>query len=202
MDKHEKAEAATEITEAEAAPAEEQAPTTLPLAEAWRAFLAALSEEDRATVGMLLSSLAEAAREHRARAAEEEEAALFSEMESEPAFAGITERRDAMHALIDKIPWLRALPPRERLSAALYLDRGMRLSDPSPEEKLTAVLSDPALLRALAERHARDKAAARAAQPPTAGGTHTQRMPARLPKTPLDLAEAGEAAKHYFKIRK
>ena len=204
MDKHEQDGAATEnaeMVEAAAAPIEEKAPVTLPLGEAWRAFLAALSEEDRATVGMLLSSLAEAAREHRDRAAEAEETALLSEMEKEEAFAGITERRDAMHALIDKIPWLRALPPRERLSAALYLDRGMRLAEPSFEEKLSAVLADPALMRALAEHRARDRETAHK-QPPTAGGAHSARMPARLPKTPLDLAEAGEAARHYFKIRK
>ena len=202
MDKHEQDEVATEEMEANAAPGEENAPATLPLEVAWRAFLAALSEEDRATVGMLLTSLAEAAKEHRDRAAAAEEAALLSEMENEEAFAGITERRDALRALIEKIGWLRALPPRERLSAALYLDRGMRLHEPTPEEKLSAVLADPELLRALAAHHAKGREAARAAQPPTAGGAHSARMPAHLPKTPLDLAEAGEAAKHYFKIRK
>ena len=202
MDKHEQDEVKTEAVEATAAPEEESAPATLPLEAAWRAFLAALSEEDRTTVGMLLTSLAEAAKEHRDRAAAAEEAALLSEMEKEEAFAGITERRDALRALIEKIGWVRALPPRERLSAALYLDRGMRLSDPSPEEKLSAVLADPALLRALAAHRAKDREAACAAQPPTAGGAHSARMPANLPKTPLDLAEAGEAAKHYFKIRK
>lgn len=185
-----------------AAVAEELAPAATDLRAAWEQFFASLSAEDRAALTAALDRLI-AAEEHQlaseARAAEE---ATMAELEGEAAFAGICERAEAIRALIARISWLRALPMRERLVAALYLDRGMRLHEPTPEEKLEAVLSDPALMRALSERMALLRDRERALRPPTVRASHGARMPARLPEVPKNLKEAEEAAHHYFKIRK
>ncbi len=182
---------------ATAEPATAGEATPLPLGAAWENFLASLAPGDKEA---LLSVLTRLAAREAARREEEEEAACLTEMEGMPAFAGISARRGEIDDLIARIGWLRALPMRDRLAAACYLDRGMRLHEPTREEKLEAVLSDPALLRALAEKQAMARAAKRGALAPTAhaGG----RMPANLPKPPKDLGEAGLAAKQYFQIHK
>lgn len=189
-----------ETSPAEVTPTEEAVPPTdettpLPLAAAWGKFLASLAPKERDTVLAVLSRLA--AREAARREAEEEQTVL-TEMEGMPAFAGILARRGELRELIGKIGWLRALPIRDRLAAACYLDRGMRLHEPTREEKLEAILSDPALMRALAEKQAAARGARRGALAPAArtGG----RMPANLPKPPKDLHEAGLAAKQFFNI--
>lgn len=186
-----------------AAAAEENTQTAeKSLREALADLFSSLSEHDRATLlfalqAMLASERARAAQKERA-----EEEAVMAEMDTMPAFAGILSRAEAVRALISRLDWLRALPPRERLSAALYLDRGMRLREPTPAEKLESVLADPALLRALAEKQALSREAERATRPPAVKGASGGRMPARASKKPKSLDEAGEAAKHYFKIRK
>ena len=171
-----------------------------PLEEAFAAFLSSLSEGDRAGVAAMLTEAKKARAAHVAAARAAEEEAVIAEMEKADAFSDIRTRREAIEALCSHIYWLGALPLRERLATALYLDRGMRLHEPSAEEKLAAVLSDPALLRALAEKQAEEQAARASLLPPA----HTlgTRMPANLKKPPKNLAEAEEAAKHYFKIRK
>ena len=133
--------------------------------------LAALPEDARAALYAAL------ARRRAERAAEREEEKAIAEMEGEAAFSDIRAHSDAVHALISRVEWLRALPPRERLAAALYLDRGMRLCAPEKKE---------------------EEGAARTVTPTVRGG----RMPANVKKAPQTLAEAGEAAKQYFKIRK
>jgi hypothetical protein len=84
-----------------------------------------------------------------------------------------------------------------------YLTRGSEYSQlldkaVKNEEKLSALLSDPALLRAFAEKQALLTAEARAGVAPTARGG---RMPADLPKPPRDLAEAGAAAKRVLRVK-
>ena len=187
--------APTEATPTEATPTEVGEAAPLPLAAAWGKFLSSLSPDERETLIGVLTRLA--TREAARREAEEEQA-ILAEMDSMPAFAGILSRRGELDALIGRIGWLRALPMRDRLAAACYLDRGMRLHEPTREEKLEAILSDPALMRALAEKQAMARAAGRGAFAPTAraGG----RMPANLPKPPKDLREAGLAAKQYFHV--
>lgn len=174
---------------------EPPAATSAPLGAAWQSFLSAISEEDR---GKLLAVLARLAEGERARRLREEEDACLAEMEKEEPFLGIATRRDAMQTLVATVPWLSALPTRERLAAAFYLDRGMRYREPTKEEKLSALLSDPALLRAFAEKQALLTAEARAGVAPTARGG---RMPADLPKPPRDLAEAGAAAKRVLRVK-
>ncbi|MBQ8859184.1 MAG: hypothetical protein IJ012_05280 [Clostridia bacterium] len=182
------------ITPPAAAEGEPPVAAPAPLGAAWQSFLSAISAEDRAKLLAVLSRLAEGERARRLRA---EEDALLAEMEKEPAFAGITSRRKQMQALVAEISWLAALPTRERLAAAFYLDRGMRYHEPTKEEKLSALLSDPALLRAFAERQAILAAEARERVAPIARGG---RMPADLPKPPRNLAEAGAAAKRVFRV--
>ncbi len=188
------AQEAEETVLPEAAEGEPPAATPAPLGAAWQSFLSAISAEDK---GRLLAVLARLAEGERARRLREEEDALLAEMEGEAPFAGISTRRAEMQALIGEIPWLAALPTRERLAAAFYLDRGMRYHEPTKEEKLSALLSDPALLRAFAEKQAVLAAEARAGVAPTA---HSGRMPADLPKPPRNLAEAGAAAKRVFRV--
>lgn len=193
------AEAVTEENEAVPVGAEE---AKTGVRAAWNRFFSSLSEGDRVTLLAVLDRLCAGERqrlEHEAHAAEN---AAIAEMDKDPAFAGIAERADALRTLISKIGWLRSLPMRDRLAAALYLDRGMHMREPTPAEKIEAVLADPALLRALAERQAMAEREAEALRPPTVRAAHSGRMPARLPKEPENLTEAGEAAKHYFKIRK
>lgn len=193
---------ATEVAEAVPAPVAEVPAgesageeTTLPLAAAWGKFLAALSPRERETVLGALTRLAEG---ERARRESEAVATCLAEMEKSPAFAGILSRRDAITDLISRVGWLQALPMRDRLAAACYLDRGMRLHEPTAEEKLEAILADPALMRALAERQATLRGAQKQTVAPgvRAGG----RMPANLPKPPKTLREAGQAAKQYFNL--
>ena len=182
------------VTPPEAAGVTPPAGGPAPLGAAWQSFLSAISAEDKGRLLAVLSRLAEGERARRLRAEEE---TLLAAMEKEPPFAGITARREQMQALIATVPWLAALPTRERLAAAFYLDRGMRYHEPTKEEKLSSLLSDPALLRAFAEKQATLAAAARAGVAPTVGSA---RMPADLPKPPRDLAEAGAAAKRVFRV--
>ena len=190
------AEAAEEgITPPEAGE-ETAAPTAAPasLGAAWQSFLSAVSAEDRER---LLAVLARLSENERARRLQAEEESCLAQMEGEAPFTGIAARAAEMRALIARIPWLASLPTRERLAAAFYLDRGMRYHEPTKEEKLSALLSDPALLRAFAEKQAVLAADARARVAPIARGG---RMPADLPKPPRNLAEAGAAAKRVFRV--
>ncbi|MBO5050957.1 MAG: hypothetical protein J6D31_02065 [Clostridia bacterium] len=200
------AESATvEETEAEAAekPAEEEAEEEAGEAisqgarEAFAAFLSALSPQDKQVLCAVLGRLQdyERARAEQARAAAE--AACLLEMEREPAFAGIREQVDRMQALISRLPWLQALPVRERLETACYMDRGMRWHAPTPQEKLEALLSDPALMRALAERQAALRQAQEKTTPPVRAGAGLS--PATAVAKPKSLGEAKQAAKRFLR---
>lgn len=190
-------------TEAVEKPAEEEAGEPAGEAisqearEAFAAFLSALSPKDKQVLCAVLGRLQdyERARAEQARAAAE--AACLLEMEREPAFAGIREQADGMQALISKLPWLQALPVRERLEAACYMDRGMRWHAPTPQEKLEALLSDPALMRALAERQAALRLAQEKTTPPVRAGAGLS--PATAVAKPKSLGEAKQAAKRFFR---
>ena len=198
------AESAT-VEEAEPAekPAEEEAGEEAGEAisqgarEAFAAFLSALSPQDKQVLCAVLGRLQdyERARAEQARAAAE--AACLLEMEREPAFAGIREQVDGMQALISRLPWLQALPVRERLEAACYMDRGMRWHAPTPQEKLEALLSDPALMRALAERQAALRQAQEKTTPPVRAGAGLS--PATAVAKPKSLGEAKQAAKRFLR---
>ena len=198
------AESAT-VEEAEPAekPAEEEAGEEAGEAisqgarEAFAAFLSALSPQDKQVLCAVLGRLQdyERARAEQARAAAE--AACLLEMEREPAFAGIREQVDGMQALISRLPWLQALPVRERLEAACYMDRGMRWHAPTPQEKLEALLSDPALMRALAERQAALRQAQEKTTPPVRAGAGL--APATAVAKPKSLGEAKQAAKRFLR---
>lgn len=190
------------VTEAALAAEENAKNTEKSLREALADLFSSLSLRDRAMLMQALQRMLAGERERAAQEERAEEEAAMAEMDAMPAFAGILDRAEAVRELIARLDWLRALPMHERLSAALYLDRGMRLREPTPAEKLESVLADPALLRALAEKEALSREAERATRPPAVKGANGSRMPARVPKKPKSLAEAGEEAKHYFKIRK
>lgn len=195
--------ATVEETEAAEKPTEEEAGEKAGEAisqgarEAFAAFLSALSPQDKQVLCAVLGRLQdyERARAEQARAAAE--AACLSEMEREPAFAGIREQADGMQALISKLPWLQALPVRERLEAACYMDRGMRWHAPTPQEKLEALLSDPALMRALAERQAALRLAQEKTTPPVRAGAGLS--PATAVAKPKSLGEAKQAAKRFLR---
>ncbi len=195
--------ATVEETEAAEKPAEEEAGEEAGEAisqgarEAFAAFLSALSPQDKQVLCAVLGRLQdyERARAEQARAAAE--AACLLEMEREPAFAGIREQVDGMQALISRLPWLQALPVRERLETACYMDRGMRWHAPTPQEKLEALLSDPALMRALAERQAALRQAQEKTTPPVRAGAGLS--PATAVAKPKSLGEAKQAAKRFLR---
>ena len=191
------AEAAAEATEA--APSEAAHGLSPAAEEAFAHFLSVLTPEERQVLVGVISRLRayEAAQAEAARAAEE--AACLREMESEPAFAGISERAEALRALIGSVSWLRELPTRDRLAAACYIDRGMRLHTPTPQEKLEGLLSDPALMRALAERQAAVRAARARQTPPIAPGMG--QAPAAPVASPRSLGEAKRAAKNILRVK-
>ncbi len=180
-------------------PAPAEVPTEIPKEEtpapdpraAFAALLTTLPEGEKATLLAALCAYVETKKEN-ARRAEEE--ALYAEMEAVPAFAGIGERRGAIEALIARVGWLAALPPRERLATALTLDRGMTRHTPTKEEALEALLADEELLRALAERQAAGRVTGAPAVP------RHGRTPATVQKPPQNLAEAGKAARHFFHV--
>jgi hypothetical protein len=161
-------------------------------------FLAALDEQDKATLSTLIAHLREIVASQKAAAAAAEEEAMLAGMEGEAAFAGIRDRMGAMRTLMEQVPWLRELPLRDRLAAACYIDRGMQAHTPTPEEKLQAVLSDPALLRALAEKQAALQAQAGRTAPPIISGGHA---PATVKKPPKSLAEAKTEAKRFLRAK-
>ena len=198
------AESAT-VEEAEPAekPAEEEAGEEAGEAisqgarEAFAAFLSALSPQDKQVLCAVLGRLQDYARARAEQARAAAEAACLLEMEREPAFAGIREQVDGMQALISRLPWLQALPVRERLETACYMDRGMRWHAPTPQEKLEALLSDPALMRALAERQAALRQAQEKTTPPVRAGAGLS--PATAVAKPKSLGEAKQAAKRFLR---
>ncbi|MBQ8350749.1 MAG: hypothetical protein IJY20_01735 [Clostridia bacterium] len=193
-----------EAANTQAAEQREEAPTAKggPLSPAAMAafarFLDALNEEDKQVLTGLLTRFREMAAESLAAAQAAEEEAMLAAMEEIPVFAGIRGRTDAMHALIAQVPWLRSLPLRDRLAAACYIDRGMQQHTPTPEEKLQAVLSDPALLRALAEKQAALRAAQARGTPPAVG---TGLAPATVKEKPKSLSEAKTEAKRFLRAK-
>ena len=161
-------------------------------------FLGSLNQRDTQVLTALLARFRSLFERQRAVSAAAEEEACLSEMEKEPAFQGIRGRREAMHGLIARVPWLRNLPTRDRLAAACYIDRGMQQHAPTPEEKLEAVLSDPALLRALAQKQAALRAALANGTPPVRNGG---RAPAVIKETPKSLSEAKTEAKRFLRAK-
>lgn len=161
-------------------------------------LFASLDGHDKQALLSLITRFREMAEAGRAAQMAAEEEACLCEMEGQPAFCGIRGRLQAMHGLISGVPWLQALPLRERLAAACYIDRGMQLHAPTREEKLQAVLSDPALLRALAERQATLQSATQKSTPPILSGG---RAPAVVKAPPRSLSEARDEAKRYLRAK-
>ena len=161
-------------------------------------FLAALDGQDKATLSTLIAPLREILAAQQAAAAAAEEEDVLAGMEGEAAFAGIRDRMGAMRQLMAQVPWLRELPLRDRLAAACYIDRGMQQHTPTPEEKLQALLADPALLRALAEKQAALRAQGSISAPPILSGG---RAPAAVKKPPRSLSEAKTEAKRFLRAK-
>lgn len=200
------AKAVTEEAIAEAAEeaiVEEAAPEAAPAEkDTLAAFFAALSPREREALFGALSHLAESEREReRSRAIAEEEAAITA-MEEMEGFRGISERKGALRALCAAVPWLGALPLHERLSAAYYIDRGMRYGEPTKEELLEAALADPALGAALALHTQKANARTGAALPPVAKKRGTAAAPATAKERPRNFAEATDEAKKYLRFYK
>jgi hypothetical protein len=165
---------------------------------AFGAFLAALTEEDRQTLQALLArlqGLSQSLAAERARVARE---SALAALEQDGRLAGIRDRLPEIDALIARLPWLQALPIEERLAIACYLDRGMQQHAPTAEEKLEAVLSDPALLRALSERQAALRLAHGSMTPPVAA---RGLAPALVKTPPETLSEAKREAKRFLRVK-
>lgn len=193
------AETVTDAPAEEAAAAPGGAPLSPAAMAALSQFAASLTGEDREVLAAVLTRLSRlaAAEQEAARLAEEE--ACLTALEGERAFGDIRRRRAGMQELIEALPWLRALPLRDRLAAACCLDRGRRVPSPTTEEeRLEAVLGDPALLRALAERQARARRAGGEGLPPTPA---PGRAPACLKAPPASLSEAKAEAKRALRVR-
>lgn len=193
------AETAADAPAEEAAAAPGGAPLSPAAMAALAQFAASLTGEDREVLAAVLTRLSRlaAAEQEAARLAEEE--ACLAALEGDRAFADIRRRRAGMQELIEALPWLRALPLRDRLAAACCLDRGRRVPSPTTEEeRLEAVLGDPALLRALAERQARARRAGGEGLPPTPA---PGRAPACLKAPPASLSEAKAEAKRALRVR-
>ena len=191
------APAEEEVTEAEESEAKEEeadapaSPFSAEASEALAHLLSVMNEKDKAMLLALFARLAGGREKKRA-----EEEACLSAMAGEEAFYDLRERAPEMAALIKETPWLQALPLREQLETACYICRGRGTHAPTPEEKLEAVLSDPALLRVLAERQAKLRAAQAATLPPL---THGGRAPALVKEAPKSLTEAKREAGRYLR---
>lgn len=164
------------------------------------AFLAALSPTERQTLVAVLTRLSDGEREREAAAARAEEEAILSEMEKVPVFRGIGARAEALRALAGAVDWLGALPVRERLAAAFYIDRGMRYGEPTREDLLHAVLSDEALLRELAQRRREATETTKKTLPPVYARRGSAGMPATVKSAPKTLSEATGEAKKYLRF--
>ncbi len=166
------------------------------------AFLAAISDTERAALLGALSRLADAERlqaREAERAAEEE---ALAEMGRAPAFFDIKERRDAIRALCSSVAWLRELPLYERLAAAYYIDRGARFGEPTREDLLRTVLSDEELMRELSLRRREAKARVTETLPPVGRTAGIGSTPATVKKSPRSLDEARDAAKKFLRFYK
>jgi hypothetical protein len=190
-------EAVAEAALAEAALAEEAAPR-----DTAAAFFASLSLREREALIGALTHLAESEREREAQRAKEAEARAIAEMEKSPNFKGIAERADAIRALSAAVPWLGALPLYERLSAAYYIDRGMRYGEPTKEDLLEAALCDRALGAELARVSHEANAKRAKTLPPVSKKKGTSATPATVKGAPRNLAEATDAAKKYLRFYK
>ena len=131
----------------------------------------------------------------------EEEDALLAELAKESGYSDIAEYAEEMHALPTRFPFLASLPPRDRLTAAYHMCRGLSAKPRTAEERLEELLSDPAMLQALSERFSRLLAARRDATPPVPIRSGTAVPPADRRPSPRDLREASRAAKHYLGIK-
>lgn len=199
----EEASAATTEEAAEATPKAEGAGATEPLLSpaataALMQLATALTAEDKAVLATALGRLSQLAEAGQAAARQAEEEACLTDLAGEPAFADIRGRLPGMQALIESMPWLRALPLRDRLAVACCLDRGRQWQPPTEEERLSAVLSDPALLRALGERQASLRRAEGQGIPPT---HRPGRAPAVLKAPPASLSEAKAEARRALHVR-
>lgn len=165
-------------------------------------FLAVLSPKEKRMLIAALARLAESERLSAARARREEELRAIAEMDACPTFAGIATRADAVFALCETVPWLAELPLHERLSAAYFIDRGMRYGEPTKEDLLRAVLSDTELQAALAKQHFEAQKRGAAALPPVSARRGSGRAPATVKASPKTLAEASEEAKKFLRFYK
>ncbi len=171
-------------------------------AGALTAFLAVLSPKERKMLLAALARLAESERLREEEAKREEERRAIAEMDRSPVFAGIASRTDAILALCRAVPWLSELPVCERLSAAYYIDRGMRYGEPTREDLLRAVLSDKELQAALEAHRHEARARGEALLPPVSSRRGTGRAPAAVKERPKTLAEASDEAKKYLRFYK
>ena len=182
---------------------EEAAPVAAPEeGDTAAAFFASLSPREREALIGAISHLAESEREREAARLRAEEEAAIAEMEGHAGFHGIAERADAIRALTAAVSWLSALPLHERLSAAYYIDRGMRYGEPTREDLLAAALSDPAIGAALAEATHKERARVGLGLPPVPKKKGTGGAPATVKAAPRSLNEATEAAKKFLRFYK
>jgi hypothetical protein len=165
-------------------------------------FLAVLSPKEKKMLLAALARLAESERLREEEAKREEALRTIAEMDKSPVFAGIASRADAIFALCRAVPWLSELPTCEQLSAAYYIDRGMRYGEPTKEDLLRAVLSDGELQAALEEHRHKARKRSEAALPPVSSRRGTGRVPATVKAHPKTLAEASEEAKKYLRFYK
>ena len=143
---------------------------------------------------MLIAALASRIR----KKAEDEEKEAVKELATDPRYAEIETRDPSMKAAVTDFPFLADLGTRERLIAAYHIDRSLHPAVPSPEEQLTALLSDPAMLYVLSARFAELMAEKRNTLPPMAVHSGTQTPPADTKRAPRDLREASDAAKKFL----
>lgn len=166
------------------------------------AFLAVLSPKDKKMLREVLARLAESERQREAEEKRKQTLHAIAEMDKSPCFTGIAARADAILALCHSVPWLAALPTCERLSAAYYIDRGMRYGEPTKEDLLHALLSDSDLQAAL-EMHRRAALEEGGhTLPPVLSRRGAGRAPATVKERPRTLTEASDEAKKYLRFYK
>ena len=154
----------------------------------------ALSPLDRLRPGERAALIAALATRIR-REAERAEQELVHELAEDLRYAEIEARYGAMKRLSAEFPFLAELGMRDRLIAAYHIDRSLHPTEKTPEEQLTTLLADPAMLSALSARFSELIAEKRGSLPPMAArhGTGTPRADRR--PMPRDLREASDAAK-------
>lgn len=159
---------------------------------------AQLSPLDRLSPGeraALIAALAIRMRENR-----REEEAQLAALDTDPAYAGIAGRAEALRSLQTQFPFLRTLAPRDRLIAAFHIDRSLHPPQPDTEQRLQALLQDAPLLRALSAYRSALLEARNRSVPTMASESGATLPPAYRKPAPRDLREAGHAARNALGI--